>query len=59
VVSIDVLKVLYFSLAHFHLEYYIVSWGTATNSVLQRPEVVHNYILRPITHGNFRCHITV
>jgi len=36
---------LYFSLAHCHLEYCIVSWGAATNSVLQPREVVRNYIL--------------
>jgi len=54
VVSVDVSKMLYFSLVHCH----IVSWGTATNSVLQPLEVVHNNILRTITYNNYRCHIT-
>jgi len=58
VVSIDVLKMLYFCLVHCHLKYCIVSWGTATNSVLQPLEVVHNNILRTITYNNYRCHIT-
>ena len=58
VVSIDVLKTLYFSLVHSHLKYGIVSWGTATNSVLQPLEVVHNNILRTTTYNNYRCHIT-
>ena len=58
VVSVDVLKMLYLSLVHCHLNYCIVSWGTATNSVLQLLEVVHNNILRTITYNNFRCHIT-
>ena len=49
---------LYFSLVHCHLKYCIVSWGTATNSVLQPLEVVHNNILRTITYNNDRCHIT-
>jgi len=45
-VSADVFKMLYFSLVHY-LKYCIVSWGTATNSVLQplEVEVVHNNIL--------------
>ena len=58
VVSFDVLKMLYFSLVHCHLKYCIVSWGTATNSVLQPLAVVHNNILRTITYNNYRCHIT-
>ena len=58
VVSVDVLKMLYFSLVRCHLKYCIVSWGTATNSVLQPLEVVHNNILRTITYNNYRCHIT-
>ena len=56
--KVDVLKMLYFSLVHCHLKYCIVSWGTATNSVLQPLEVVHNNILRTITYNNYRCHIT-
>jgi len=58
VVSVDVSKMLYFSLVHCHLKYCIVSWGTATNSVLQPLELVHNNILRTITYYNYRCHIT-
>jgi len=58
VVSADVLKMLYFSLVHCHLKYCIVSLGTATNSVLQPLEVVHNNILRAITYNNYRCHIS-
>ena len=58
VVSVDVLKMLYFSLVHCHLKYCIVSWGTATNSVLQPLEVVHNNILWTITYNSYRCHIT-
>ena len=58
VVSVDVLKMLYFSLVHCHLKYCIVSWGTATNSVLQPLEVVRNNILRTMTYNNYRCHIT-
>jgi len=58
VVSVDVLKMLYFSLVHCHLMYCIVSWGTATNSVLQPLEVVNNSILRTITYNNYRSHIT-
>ena len=57
VVSIDVFKMLYFSLVHCHLKYCIVWWGTATNSVLQPLEVVHNNILRTMTYHNYR-HIT-
>ena len=44
-VSVDVLKMLYFSLGHCHLKHCIVSWGTASNSVLEPLEVVHNSIL--------------
>jgi len=43
---------------HCQLKYCIVSWGTATDSVLQPLEVVHNNILRTITYNNCRCHIT-
>jgi len=39
-VSIDVLKMLYFSLVHWHLKYCIVSWGTVSNSILQPLEVL-------------------
>jgi len=49
---------LYFNLVHCHLKYCIVSWGTATNSVLQPLEVVHNNFLRTITYNNYSCHIT-
>ena len=58
VVSVDVLTMLYFSLVHCHPKYCIVSWDTATYSVLQPLEVAHNNILRSITYNNFRCHIT-
>jgi len=58
VASVDVLKMLYFSLVHCHLKYCIASWGADTNSVLQPLEVVHNTILRTITHNKHRCHIT-
>ena len=57
-VSIYDFKILYFSLEYCHLRHCIVSWGTATNSVLQSLEVVHNNILRTITYSNIRCHIT-
>jgi len=46
VISVDVLKMFYFSLVHCHLKYCIVSWGTDTYSVLQPIEVVKNNILR-------------
>ena len=58
-VLVDDLKMLYFSLVHCHLKYCIVSWGTATNSVLQPLEVVNNNILRTITYNNCRRHITL
>jgi len=58
VVSMDVLKMLCFRLVHCHLKYCIISWGTATNSVLQPLEVVHNNILRTIRYNNYRFHIT-
>jgi len=48
---------LYFSLVHCHLKYCIVSWGSATNYVLQALEVVHNNILQTVTYNNFRYHI--
>jgi len=41
----------------YDLKYCIVSWGTATNCVLQPLEVVHNDILRTITYNNYICHI--
>jgi len=47
-----------FRLVHCHLKYCIISWGTATNSVLQPLEVVHNNILRTIRYNNYRFHIT-
>ena len=49
---------LYFSLAHCYLKDWIVSWGTATNSVLLPLEAVHSNIVQTITYSNFRCHIT-
>ena len=58
VVSADVLKMLDFSLVHCHVKHCILSWGTATNSLLQPLAVVHNNILRTITYNNYRCHIT-
>jgi len=48
---------LYFSLVHCHLKYCIVSWGSATNYVLQALEVVHNNIIQTVTYNNFRYHI--
>ena len=55
VVSADVSKMVYFSLLHCLLKCCIVSWGTASNSVLQPPEVVHKNFLRTLTYNNFRC----
>ena len=58
VVSVDVSKMLYFSLVHCHLEILQCFMGHSYYSVLQPLEVVHNNILWTITYNNYRCHIT-
>ena len=57
-VPIAVLKMLYYSFVYCHLQYCIMSKGTANNSVLQPLNVLHNIILRIMTCGNYRCHVT-
>jgi len=43
-VPIDILRLLYYSFVHFHLQYCVISWGTANNSVLQPLSVLQNNI---------------
>jgi len=57
-VPIAVLKMLYYSFVYGHLQYCIVSWGTANNSVLRSLNVLHNNILRIMTFSNYSCLVT-
>ena len=57
-VSIDILKVLYFSFAYCHLQYCVVSWGHTNHSVLQSLNVLHNNLLRIMTFSRYTCHVT-
>jgi len=41
-VPIAVLKMLYYNFVYCHLQYCIMSWGTANNSVLQPLNVLHD-----------------
>jgi len=58
IVPIDILRLLYFSFVHCHLQYCVISWGTANNSVLQPLSLLQNNILRIMTFSKYRCHIT-
>ena len=55
---IAVLKMLYYSFVYCHLQYCIMSWGTANNSVLQPLNILHNKILGIMTFSNYSCHVT-
>jgi len=57
-VPIDILRLLYFCFFHCHLQYCVISWGTANNSVLQPLSVLINNILWIMTFSKYRCHIT-
>ena len=57
-VSIVVLKMLYYSFVYCHLQYCIMSWGTANNSILQPLNVLHNNILRIMTFSIYSCYVT-
>jgi len=43
-VPIDVLRLLYFSFVHCHLQHCVISWGTANNSVLQPVSLTKQHI---------------
>jgi len=58
-VPIDVLRSLYLSFVHCHLQYCVVSWGTANNSVLQPLSVLQNNILRRMIFSKYRCRVTL
>jgi len=51
-VSIDLLILLYYSFLHYQLQYCVISWGTANNSVLQPLSVLQNNMLRIIILAN-------
>jgi len=56
-VPIDVLRLLYFSFVHCHLQYCASSWGTDNNSFLQPLSVLQNNILRIMSFDKYRCHM--
>jgi len=55
---IAVLRIFYYCFVYYDLQYCIMSWGTANNSVLQPFNVLHNNILRIMTFSNYSCHVT-
>jgi len=57
-IPISVLKMLYYSFVYCHLQYCIMSRGTANNSVLQPLNVLHDNVSRIMTFSNYSCHAT-
>ena len=57
-VPINPLRIIYCCFIYSHLQYCIVSHGTACNSVLKPLDTIHNNVLRALTFRNFKCHIT-
>ena len=57
-VPINALRIIYHCFVCSHLQYCIVSYGTACDSVLQPLNTTHNNVLRALTFSNFKCHIT-
>jgi len=56
-VPINALRIIYYCFVYSHLQYCVVSYGTACDSVLQLLITIHN-VLRALTFSNFKCHIT-
>jgi len=55
-VPIDILRLLYFSFDHYHLQYCIILWATSNNSVVQPLSVLQNNILQIMTVSKYKCH---
>ena len=58
-VPINALRIIYYCFVYSHLQYFIVSYATACDSVLQPLNTIHNNVLRALTFSNFiKCRIT-
>jgi len=57
-VPINALRIIYYCFVYIHLQYCIVSYGTACDSVLRPLNTIHNNVLHTLTFSNFKCHIT-
>jgi len=57
-VPINALRIIYYCFVYSHLQYCIVFYGTACDTVLQPLNTIHNNGLRTLTFSNFKCHIT-
>ena len=55
---INALRIIYYCFVYSHLQYCVVSYGTAWNSVLQPLNTIQNNALHTFTFSNFKCHIT-
>jgi len=56
-VRINALRIIYYCVVYSYLQYCIVSYGLACDSVLQPLNAIHNNVLRALTFSNFKCHI--
>jgi len=57
VVTINVLRIIYYWFVHTDLQYCTVSSGTAYDSVLQRLSTMHDNVLRALRVSHVECHI--
>jgi len=57
-VPIAVLIMLYYSFVYCHLQYCIMSCGTANTSFLQPLNILHNNELKIMVFSDYSCHIT-
>jgi len=55
---INALRVIYYSFVYSQLQYCIISYGTASDSVLHPLNIMHNKVLRALTFSHYRCKIT-
>jgi len=55
--STNELKMIYFSLVYSHLQYAIVTWGSATKTSLHRLNTLHHKIIKTISWSSYRCHV--
>ena len=58
ILSLNTLKLLYYSFAYTHLSYCVTAWGSATTSHLKPIYVKQNNILRNMTFSNYDAQVS-
>ena len=50
------LKIIYYALIHSHLNYGLISWGSASKSLLKRTHILHKKAMRIVSGAGYNSH---